>query len=247
MKRKLWVLFATIVAAVALAFGISACSPFVQLPTQPQPLGTPVVSISDEGIASWEPVVHAVGYSYLIDDAAEVSTTARNVQLEDGQTIQVKATGDGSLYLDSAYSAPATYHKEPVPELTQLATPVVSIDEEGLATWEAVPNASGYQYKLNGGEEKTLESDAELQVQLQDKDSIQVKAVGDGETYSDSEYSEAKAYTAPVKPQIIKIETPVVTIDGDGTAHWEAVAHASAYFYKIDGEDEIRTTKTSIL
>ncbi len=246
MKRKLWVLFATIVAAVALAFGISACSPFVQLPTQPQPLGTPVVSISDEGIASWEPVVHAVGYSYLIDDAAEVSTTARNVQLEDGQTIQVKATGDGSLYLDSAYSAPATYHKEPVPELTQLATPVVSIDEEGLATWEAVPNASGYQYKLNGGEEKTLESDAELQVQLQDKDSIQVKAVGDGETYSDSPYSAAKTYNAPAKPEPTQLATPEVTIDEDGLATWERVENATGYVCKVGGEEQEVQTELSI-
>ena len=35
---------------------------------------------------------------------------------------------------------------------TTLAAPVVTVSEEGLASWEAVANATGYIYKLNGKE-----------------------------------------------------------------------------------------------
>ena len=62
---------------------------------QPTKLGTPTVTISGEGLASWTAVANASSYVYKINGGAETSTTATSVQLTDGQSIVVKAIGNG--------------------------------------------------------------------------------------------------------------------------------------------------------
>ena len=79
------------------------------------------------------------------------------------------------------------------PQQTKLSAPVVTIDEEGNASWTAVEHASGYVYKIGTTELMTLN----LTVKLNDGESIQVMALGEG-NYLDSDYSEAQTYTAPV-------------------------------------------------
>lgn len=72
-------------------------------------LETPVVTISETGLATWKEVENAKGYRYVISNGEEQLTTETSVQLENGQTIKVKAVGDGSKYLDSKYSAIQTF------------------------------------------------------------------------------------------------------------------------------------------
>lgn len=96
-------------------------------------------------------------------------------------------------------------------ELTKLKTPVVSISEDGLASWGKVKHATGYLYKINNG--KAVETD-ELEVWLEYGDSIRVKALGDEELYEDSSYSKAVTYerreetVTPTYPPTIP-ETPL--------------------------------------
>lgn len=71
-------------------------------------LEKPVVEISETGLASWAEVENAKGYRYVIDDGEETLTTLTSVQLENGQSIKVKAVGDNK-YLDSKYSDVKTY------------------------------------------------------------------------------------------------------------------------------------------
>ena len=97
----------------------------------------------------------------------------------------------------------------PDPTPVTLATPVVSVSESGLASWSAVSNASSYKYKVNSGAEQTTTS---LSVQLQDGDSIVVKAVGDGESYVDSNYSTSQTYTAPTEEPPVEEGAEAVTI-----------------------------------
>ncbi len=78
-------------------------------PVGPAKLATPFVTVSSEGVASWNAVANALGYTYKIDDGAEVNTASTSVQLEGGQSIRVKAVGDGSSYTDSDYSSAQTY------------------------------------------------------------------------------------------------------------------------------------------
>ena len=90
-----------------------------------------------------------------------------------------------------ACNAEPTKKEETEEENTQLATPKVSIDEDGLATWGKVKNADGYAYKINDGKVKYTD---ECEVQLELGDSIVVKAISDEDDYEDSEYSKAKIY-----------------------------------------------------
>ena len=65
---------------------------------------------------------------------------------------------------------------EPAPEApVALAVPVVTIDEDGVAKWDAVEHASGYAYKISDGEEQTTDKTS---VTLTDGQTIEVKALG---------------------------------------------------------------------
>ena len=113
------------------------------------------------------------------------------------------------LVLLSSCSIEKTKEPEETKELEKLKTPVVTIDNNGLASWDEIKHAEGYAYKINDG--KAVETD-ELEVQLSDGDSIRVKALGDGEEYRDSSYSKERVYVA-------EEETPVfytIIFDANG-------------------------------
>jgi 2',3'-cyclic-nucleotide 2'-phosphodiesterase (5'-nucleotidase family) len=67
-------------------------------------LDIPVITISNDGVASWDSVSKATKYVYMIDDKEEIETNNLSVQLEEGQFIKVKAIGDGNKIIDSNYS-----------------------------------------------------------------------------------------------------------------------------------------------
>ena len=97
---------------------------------------------------------------------------------------------------------------DPTANLTKLTTPSVSVDAtSGLATWAEVSNASGYKYKINGGAEQSTD---QTSVQLNVGDTIQVKAVGDGETYADSSYSATATYYDPDAGEVMLNNCEVV-------------------------------------
>ncbi len=78
-------------------------------PDEPKQLATPFVIIDENAVASWSAVENAVGYNYILDNATSGKNTANtSVQLERGQTIRVKAVGDGVNYKDSPYCDPVT-------------------------------------------------------------------------------------------------------------------------------------------
>ena len=212
---------------------------------QPTKLGTPTVTIFETGLAGWTAVENASGYVYKINGGAEVSTSATSVQLTNGQSIVVKAVGDGTTYTDGDYSAEQTYTEgTPVPQPTKLGTPAVTVSSTGLASWTTVANASSYVYKINGGTEVSTSATS---VQLTNGQSIVVKAVGDGTSYTDGDYSAEQTYTegTPV-PQPTKLGTPAVTVSSTGLASWTTVANASSYVYKINGGTEVSTSATSV-
>jgi uncharacterized repeat protein (TIGR02543 family) len=82
-------------------------------------LDTPVVNISEDGVAYWAAVPHAEGYVYAIDDGEEHSTDELSMLLTLGQRIVVKAVGDNITYADSNYSVSKVYgtveYIEPTP------------------------------------------------------------------------------------------------------------------------------------
>ncbi len=72
-------------------------------------LATPNVGISVSGVASWSAINGASGYKYKLNNGAEQATNTLTVQLTAGQSISVKAVGDGSLHTDSDWSSAKTY------------------------------------------------------------------------------------------------------------------------------------------
>ena len=207
---------------ILMMFVLSFCLVACKEEVEQTKLSTPVVSISEDGLASWKMVDGASGYVYKITDEA-LYTTDLFVKLNDGESIIVKAVGDVTLYTDSDYSEKVTYNA-PQPEPTKLQTPVVTIDENGVASWENIQNASGYTVSVNGSETTITD----LKITLNDKDEIKVKAVGDGVLYLDSEYSNVLTYNAPVIEKPVELEETTVYVVGDSTV---CSFNDSTYFY----------------
>ena len=200
MKRTCPRLLSAILILLALVLCLASCELTFEggTPsggTQSVKLATPQVTVTGGGIATWNAVEHAVGYVYLIGDEAEQETTARSVTLNAGESIRVKAKGNGN-YLDSDYSAAVTYSPdEGTPDeetrVLPLPTPVITLGNDGVASWEAISGAVGYRYVLQGEAETT----SLTSLQLSDGDTLKVQAIGDGATATDSAYSRLVTYT----------------------------------------------------
>jgi hypothetical protein len=89
--------------------------------------------------------------------------------------------------------------------ILKLNTPTVIVNGVGLASWAVVPNSTGYKYKINNGSEMFTEATS---VQLELGDNIVVKAIGDGVSYSDSNYSVAQSYGTTVHVNNLNLSSP---------------------------------------
>ncbi|MDE6201163.1 MAG: endonuclease [Clostridiales bacterium] len=160
-------------------------------------LSTPQLTVSADGVATWNGIVGAQYYVYIIDNGTETRTTDRSVTLANNQTIKVKACNDDDDYVDSDYSQPKTYVKVTVQ--TKLGTPQVTISADGVATWNSIANAQYYVYVINGGLDTRT---TECRVQLANNQSFKVKAGSDSNDYVDSDYSQLKTYVKVVSPDL---------------------------------------------
>lgn len=221
-KRNLWFAVLNLIISICACFCLAACNGCSSCDehsvTAPVELTVPVVTIDYDGVASWEPVENAVGYTYRID-GTDKATERTAVQLSDGQSIRVKAEGDGAKYTDSAWSKVEVFIKT-----YALDTPSVTIAEDGTASWAEIEHATKYTVKIGENETDTTE----LSKKLSNGQSVQVKAVGDGALYRDGEYSAVKTYN--------KLSAPQISVNGDGLASWGEVANATGYIYKINDE-----------
>lgn len=157
-------------------------------------LDTPVVKINRNGLASWKAVANAKGYVCNVS-GREVETIYTIMQLKDGESISVKAICDGAPYRNSKWSETKTYTassdgNQDGSGKIKLATPVVSISSSGLASWNAVANASEYEYTING---TTVGTTTHTNIQLEAQQTIIVKAIGSGD-YTDSDPSVIQKY-----------------------------------------------------
>ena len=239
-KRHLWLLVLSFITSICVCFSLAACKRSGGDETTPVALNVPVVSIDSDGVATWDAVPNASGYAYKINDGEEKTSANRSVTLTDKQSISVKAVGDGENYTDSEWSQAKTYTAPTSVQPVKLGTPVVALNG-AVASWEAVENASGYKYSLDNG--ATWTDATGTSVTLTDKQTVIVKAIGDGENYTDGDASAPVTYNAAPVP--VKLGTPVVTIDEDGLASWEAVSGATKYKVDVDGvvTEQAKTTK----
>lgn len=187
MKRRHLLLMAlSLILTICMCFAFAGCDSCSD-DEAPAKLSTPVVTIDDNGVATWLEVENASGYAYVIDDKPEVSTTQLSVNLADGQSVKVKAKGDGANYSDSDFSEIKTYNA-PAKQPKKLASPEVTIAGDGTVTIGAVEHASKIVYVIGDGAE--TEYDASSKPVLTDGQTIKVTAKGDGTNYSDSDIVE---------------------------------------------------------
>lgn len=173
----------SLIISICMCFAFAGCDSCND-DKAPAKLLTPVVTIDDKGVASWLEVENASGYAYVIGDGEETATDNLSVNLADGQSIKVKAKGDGKNYTDSDFSEVKTYtapSKQPV----QLAGPSVSIGTDGTVTIGTVEHAVKIVYVIGDGAE--TEYDANNKPVLTKGQTITVTAIGDGTAYSDSD------------------------------------------------------------
>ncbi len=173
----------SLIISICMCFAFAGCDSCND-DKAPAKLLTPVVTIDDKGVASWLEVENASGYAYVIGDGEETATNNLSVNLADGQSIKVKAKGDGKNYTDSDFSEVKTYtapSKQPV----QLAGPSVSIGTDGTVTIGTVEHAVKIVYVIDDGAE--TEYDANNKPVLTKGQTITVTAIGDGTAYSDSD------------------------------------------------------------
>ena len=112
--RKFTVKISALLAAALLLFTAVGCSSFSSKKKLPK-LAVPEVTVSDGGVAQWGGVEHAVAYVYTVDGGGEQRTQERRVLLSDGQSVRVKAVGDGKTYADGEFSQPKKYVKPTSP------------------------------------------------------------------------------------------------------------------------------------
>lgn len=136
-----------------------------------------------------------------------------------------------AVFLLTALSFACHNASEPV----ALETPKVSINENGLASWKKVENATSYLLKINDGDSQEY---FELEIQLIDGDTISVKAVSNYSKYADSEYSNPLKYTKQGGTVATKLSVPVLTIDKNGLVKWEKVEGATSYNISKNGSTD---------
>ena len=137
----------------------------------------------------------------IYEDESEVLLTSGNYTLDK----TVLSAGDESVTISftdrgKTYTVIVKVNVESQGTKTPetLPTPTVTVSESGLASWAAIPNATGYRYRINGGEEQTTTA---TELQLTDGQTLTVMAIGDGTAYADSAYSAEVTWKDPGKTE----------------------------------------------
>lgn len=153
----------------------------------PLKLATPTLTVNEQtGDVSWNAIEGASGYRYKIGDAEKdvSSVDVLAIRLISGESVSVKALGDGEKYLDSDWSEAASFKttvKLPKPKLS-----ITKIGNQVLVSWEKDVNATSYMYRLNSGAETPIEG---TQYLINAGDTFRLRAVGDGEAFLSSDWT----------------------------------------------------------
>lgn len=116
MKKSTFKFLPLFAALLIICASVSGCVVQDQTTEQLPKLPTPEVVIGVDGMAVWNEVAGAQYYIYILDGGEEQPTFGTHVQLEENQTIKVKAVTARTGYADSDYSQLQTYVKTILPD-----------------------------------------------------------------------------------------------------------------------------------
>jgi cytochrome c oxidase assembly protein Cox11 len=176
----------------------------------PMQLATPFGVVVNPSEVVWGAIPEASSFLVYIDGvsgspftvaAGTYAFNLSSLSLAAGTyDIQIKAIGDGTAYTDSEMTAVFQYVISEGP--TQLATPFGVVVNPTEIVWGAIPEASSFLVYIDGvsGSPFTVAAGtyafdlSALSLAAGTYD-IQIKAVGDGTTYTDSEMTAVFQYT----------------------------------------------------
>lgn len=212
------------------------------------------LSVSD-GVLIWSKVENASGYIVNVDGVEySVGLNYYELSVEIGKSVEikVKAVGEGN-YSDSPYSEIYTYKNAVINELIKLNTPqITEITGDGRVYWSYVSNCSGYKIYKNNSVIATIKdsktTDYLLEINTVGSYGIQVQAVGDRKTYSDS--GKSNIYRLVIeengKPTLPSLTSPTISYDPSSRSLvWDRVRRASSYDIYLNGTKIDSTTDTS--
>ena len=122
LNKALCLIFALVIVCLVVGCSPTAANNKIKL-------ATPEVTIGYDGVALWDKDDNAIYYIYKINGESERLVDGTHVQLEDNQSIEVKAVGISDEYLDSDFSKPQKYVKGDTPNTH---TKHSDIDEDGI-------------------------------------------------------------------------------------------------------------------
>ena len=99
MKSKILSILLVVCMALSALVGLTSCDDSPT--TTPQKLSAPVVTLTDN-VATWEADSNADKFEISLDgNLSYVENSITSKTLTDGQTLKVRAVGDGSAYSTS--------------------------------------------------------------------------------------------------------------------------------------------------
>ncbi len=206
-------------------------------------LATPDGLTLDYNILSWNRVEDADGYVVWVNGEEYTSqTNFLELSLSDGEyEIKVKAISSGK-YSDSEYSESIFYTATADKNVDRLSTPsILGIDGRGQITWSMVGNSLGYRIFSNNSLIHTVAGQNTTSFVLDILEpgtySIQIQAIGDNVTYSDSARSNSYKYVIDPDgtPALPLLSAPVITYDASTKSIcWTKIRYAIGYLVYLN-------------
>ena len=170
-------------------------------------------------LLSGETVLGTASYKHPKSDYTWAAGSANFAPLSFGEEITVPTSGEYTVRVSASgsYAALSELYLTKVVTIPEaIGTPTVTVDGDGVASWEAVKGATAYEYKINGGAAVVTTS---TNVSLENGDVLTVRALGNGKEYLDGAWSESVKYiqtTFTIDVDTIKT-TGGLTLETEGT------------------------------
>lgn len=238
-------------------------SEYVELAvTVPKTLLAPVLTVTGTaGVdltikASWTAVESATRYQVFYRKQGTTSWTSRPATTSLTDTFEVDSTGTYEVYVEAqadGYTPVSSEVESITLSSVKLQTPPISWKLGGTFPQTtliitAVPNATGYKYRIINGSTPTswkdavAGSNANVGPIVVGSNKIEVYAVGGGG------FDNSDVATASLTG--VKLATPVLTVsvnllDMEATASWTAISGATSYMVSVDGQPAVSVSTTS--
>ena len=216
MKKKLLLLFLSIIAVVAACFALAACSNTEEITGEPQ-------NISYDGsYITWDRVIGVNYYTVSIDGGEPARSNSTTYSYVSSDTFEVTVT---SVF--EGYEASSTVTFKPLATISALY-----VSDSGAVSWDAVAGANAYMVTVNGQTFTT--TDTAYDELPAGSNRVRVRPIVSGDnTYYSSYSSESSVYIYSV-PSNIKYDGTMLSWSGN----------SSSYNVRINGVDNAVTGTT---